>query len=80
MTHAAAATRTLRSPRRRPHGPAAWERAGTVSGVVGTSALVISMCAVSSTPSANSTPAAVRIAGAIGKMRGDDVTFSEQGS
>ena len=27
MTHAAAATRTLRSPRRRPHGPAAWERA-----------------------------------------------------
>jgi len=34
MTHAAAATRSLHSPRRRPHGPAAWERAGAVSGVV----------------------------------------------
>ena len=44
MTHAAAATRTLRSPRRRPHGPAAGERAGAVSGVVGASALVIAMC------------------------------------
>jgi hypothetical protein len=30
MTHAAAAIRTLRSSRRRPHGPAAWERTGGV--------------------------------------------------
>ena len=60
MTHAAAATRTLRSPRRRPHGPAAGERAGAVSGAVGASALVIAMCILSSTPSLDSTPAAVR--------------------
>jgi hypothetical protein len=38
MTHAAAVTRTLRSPRRRPHGPAAWERAGAMSGVVAVAA------------------------------------------
>jgi hypothetical protein len=31
MTHAAAATHTLRSPRRRPDGPAAWERAATLA-------------------------------------------------
>ena len=34
MTHTAAATRTLRSPRRRPYGPAAGERAGAVSGAL----------------------------------------------
>ena len=130
MTHAAAATRSLRSPRRRPHGPAAGERAGAVSGVVGAAALVIVTCILSSTPSVDSTPAAVRthlgnhdtvtmaaayaivvaalllvpflaslrtftarrtdvarcrrtitlVAGAIGKVRGDDVTFSEEDS
>jgi hypothetical protein len=111
-------------------GRAAWERAGAVSGVVGAAALVIATCILSSTPSVDSTPAAVRtqlgnhdtvtmaaayatvvaalllvpflaslrtftarrtdvaqwrrtvtlIAGAIGKVRGDDVTFSEEGS
>ena len=49
MTHATAATRTLRSPRRRPPGPAAGERAGAVSGVVGAYALVIAICILSST-------------------------------
>jgi hypothetical protein len=34
MTHAAAATRTLRSPRRRPDGPAVREHAGAVPGAV----------------------------------------------
>jgi hypothetical protein len=60
MTHAAAATRTLRSPRRRPHGPAAGEHAGAVSGAVGASGLAIAMCVLSSTPSVDSAPAAVR--------------------
>jgi hypothetical protein len=69
MTHAAVATRALRSPRRRPHGPAAGERAGAVSGVVGSAALVIATGILSSTPSVDSTPAAMRI----------DVTFSEEG-
>jgi hypothetical protein len=31
MTHAAAATRRLCSPRRRPDGPAAWERVATLA-------------------------------------------------
>jgi hypothetical protein len=60
MTHAAAATRTLRSPRRRPDGPAAGERAGAVSGVVGAGAVVVAMCVLSLTPSVDSTPAVVR--------------------
>ena len=44
MTHAAAATPTLRSPRRRPIGRRWGERVGAISGVVGASALVIAMC------------------------------------
>jgi hypothetical protein len=60
MTHAAAATRTLGAPRRRPHRPAAGEHAGAVSGAVGASALVFAMCVLSSTPSVDSAPAAVR--------------------
>ena len=58
MTKAAIATG---SPRRRhPPGPAAWERAGAVSGVVGATAVVVAMCILSSTPSVDSSPAAVR--------------------
>ena len=72
MTNAAAAIRTLRSPRRRPHGPAAWEHAGAVSGVVGASALVTAMCVLSSTPTVDSTDVAqwrrtvTLVAGTIG--------------
>jgi hypothetical protein len=60
MTHAAAASRTLHTPRRRTHGPAAWERAGAVSGVVGATAIVVAACILSSTPSVDATAAAVR--------------------
>jgi hypothetical protein len=35
MLNTAAAIRTPRTPRRRPQAPAAWERAGAVSGVLG---------------------------------------------
>jgi nucleotide-binding universal stress UspA family protein len=41
MTSTAAAMRTLRSPRRRTHGPAAGERAGALSGVIGATVLVV---------------------------------------
>ena len=61
MTKAAIATRTLRSPRRRHSpGPAAWERVGAVSGVGGATGIVVAMCILSSTPSVDSSPDAVR--------------------
>lgn len=60
MTHAATATRTLRSSRRSASSSAAGERVGTVSGVVGITALVAAACVLASTPSVNSTTAAVR--------------------
>jgi hypothetical protein len=60
MTHAAAATPTLHTSRRRTHGPAAWERAGAVSGVVGAAAIVVAACILSWTPSVDATPAVVR--------------------
>jgi len=60
MTSTAAAMHTLRTPRRRTKGPAAWEVAGAISGVVAATALVAATCILSSTPSVNSTPAAVR--------------------
>jgi hypothetical protein len=43
MTNTAAATRTPRTPRHRLHEPAAWERVGTVSGVLATTALVVAV-------------------------------------
>ena len=60
MTTTAAPSHTLRSPRRRTHGPAAWERVGALSGVIGATALVVAACILSSTPSVDSMPAAVR--------------------
>jgi hypothetical protein len=60
MTSTAAATHTLRTPRRRTKGPAAWELVGAISGAVAATALVVATCILSSTPSVNSTPAAVR--------------------
>jgi hypothetical protein len=51
---------TLRSPRRRTHGPAAGERVGALSGVIGATALVVAACILSSTPSVAATPTAVR--------------------
>jgi hypothetical protein len=43
MTNTAAAIITPHTPRRRPQGPAAWERAGAVSGVLGAIALVVAV-------------------------------------
>ena len=60
MTHAAAATSTLHTPRRRTNAPAAWKGAGAVSGVVGATIIVVAACILSSTPSVNATPAVVR--------------------
>jgi hypothetical protein len=60
MTHAAAAATAPHVPRRRPSVPAALERAGAAFGVVGVMALVVAMCILSSTPSVDSTPEAVR--------------------
>ena len=60
MTRTAAAIHTLRTPRRRTSGPAAWERAGAISGVLGATALVVSTCILASTPSVDAVPAAVR--------------------
>jgi hypothetical protein len=60
MTSTAAATRTLRSPRRRTRGPAAGERVGALSGVIGATVLVAAACILSSTPSVDATPVAVR--------------------
>ena len=60
MTGTAAPSRTLRSPRRRTLGPAAWERVGALSGVIGAIALVAAACILSSTPSVDAAPAAVR--------------------
>ena len=60
MTHAAAATRTPHTSRRRPSAPAAWERAGALCGVVGATALVIATFVLASAPSVDSTPAAVK--------------------
>ena len=60
MTLAAAATPMPQVSRRRPFGPAAWERAGAASSVVGVIALVVATGILSSTPSVDSTPEAVR--------------------
>ena len=60
MTHVAAVSNTLRTPRRRSPRPAAWQRAGAASGVAGALALVGAACLLSSTPSVDSTPAAIR--------------------
>jgi len=60
MSGTAAAARPLRSNTRRTHRPAAWERFGALSGVVGAVALVAAACVLSSTPSVDASPAAVR--------------------
>jgi hypothetical protein len=59
MTHAAVVTPASHVSRRRPSAPAA-ERVGAISGVVGVITLVVAFCILSSTPSVDSTPEAVR--------------------
>ena len=60
MTHAPARNPHAALPRRRPHRPAAGSARRCRVGAVGASALVIAMFILSSTPSLDSTPAAVR--------------------
>lgn len=60
MTHAAAATSAPHVRRRRSFAPAVWERVGAASGVLGAMALVIATSILSSTPSVDTTPEAVR--------------------
>lgn len=60
MKYGAAVTATLHTPGRRTNAPAAWERVGAVSGVIGATIIVVAACILSSTPSVNATPAAVR--------------------
>jgi hypothetical protein len=78
MAHAAAATRTLRSPRRRPHGPAAPERAALLLVPLLAS---LRTCTARRTDVAHWRRTVPVVAGAIGDARGDDDdTFSEEGS